>query len=199
MKTLQRWCRRTAWSLPCLLLVVLPQLAMPQLAGAQTSSPIATCGVLISVGADFVLQTDGGDVYVMNSTGLFAAGDRVFVEGLLDVGCGTTLGGCVSPTNITLCGQELFTRGDCNRDGSRNVGDAVTVLTALFVSFGVVIDVGCLDACDGNDDGGVDVSDAVTLLHGLFFNQQLPMPFPGCGIDPTDQDSLTCNEPSPCP
>lgn len=188
---------RTVWGLLCLALL---QLTVPRgaLAQTQTASPIATCGVLVAIGSDVGLQTDDGSIFVISNPGGFATGERVFVEGAL-VNCGASLSGCVTPTNISLCNPEAFRRGDCNRDGGRNVGDAITILSALFVAFGVVIDVGCLDACDGNDDGSVDVADAVTLLHTLFLGAPLPAPFPACGIDPTDQDSLSCNEPSPCP
>ncbi|MEM7263036.1 MAG: hypothetical protein AAF488_13675, partial [Planctomycetota bacterium] len=86
-----------------------------------------------------------------------------------------------------------FQRGDCNADGSKNIGDAITLLDLLFSGGGPVL---CDDACDANDDGGVNLGDAVTLLNFLFTGGSIPSPST-CGVDPT-ADSLECGS-YPCP
>lgn len=92
-------------------------------------------------------------------------------------------------------GGELFQRGDCNLDSSRNVADAVFILTFLFGS-GAPFD--CEDACDCNDDGTLNIADAVTLL-GSLFSGAGPLPEPeACGIDPT-MDALDCAGLTGCP
>ncbi|MEM7165183.1 MAG: lamin tail domain-containing protein [Planctomycetota bacterium] len=93
-------------------------------------------------------------------------------------------------------GGELFRRGDCNVDGTRNVADAVFLLTFLF---GGGSPMPCDDACDNNDDGTLNIADAVTLL-GSLFSGSGPLPLPNdCGIDPTTSDSLACPGMSGCP
>lgn len=93
---------------------------------------------------------------------------------------------------------EIFSRGDCNSDGNHNIADAVFALSHLFV-------VGspnplCEDACDVNDDGTHDIADPVRLLTHLFASAMAPpAPFPACGNDGTDTDSLPCTTTSTCP
>ncbi|MEM7167359.1 MAG: hypothetical protein AAF581_17995 [Planctomycetota bacterium] len=104
-----------------------------------------------------------------------------------------------------------FNRGDCNVDGTANIADAVTLLTALFPPAGCTPgvdcpEVDCVDACDNNDDGAFNIADAVALLSVLFPQGCVPgvdcptIPAPsGCGVDPTDTDSLDCDSFSLCP
>jgi hypothetical protein len=86
-----------------------------------------------------------------------------------------------------LCGggsgiPEPFLRGDCNGDGTRDVSDAVTLLSFLFT--GGILD--CIATADTNDDGDLNVADGVTLLTYLFIGgDPLPDPFEVCGPDPT--------------
>jgi len=84
-----------------------------------------------------------------------------------------------------------FRRGDANNDASIDISDAVSTLSALFVSGSDTL--ACLDAADANDDGSLDVSDAVFLLGSLFAIGAPGTPPPGatCGQDPTG-DSLDC-------
>jgi len=57
----------------------------------------------------------------------------------------------------------------------------------------------CNQSGDANDSGSVDVSDAVYVLDFLFLGgPPPPLPFPGCGVDPT-VDELTCEMAPPCP
>jgi hypothetical protein len=95
---------------------------------------------------------------------------------------------------IPPCEQE-FIRCDNNRDGGCDIGDAIFLLTFLFLNGAPC---SCLDACDCNDDGSVDVSDAIFKLGFLFIGgPPPPAPSPGCGPDPTP-DNLDCAA-FPCP
>lgn len=86
----------------------------------------------------------------------------------------------------------MFRRGDSNGDGVIDLSDAVNTLSMLFLGTG---NVACQDAADSNDDGFVDLSDAVCVLTCLFLGSPpaLMPPYPGSGIDPTD-DSLGCDQ-----
>jgi len=87
-------------------------------------------------------------------------------------------------------GGELFSRGDANDDGARNIADAVFILQYLFGGGG---EPPCPDAADANDDGGLNIADAVAILQHLFGGGgDLPAPFPGCGTDPTDDNLGPC-------
>jgi hypothetical protein len=90
-----------------------------------------------------------------------------------------------------------FLRGDCRDDGSVDISDPITALSALFLGTAVP---GCADACDANDDGRVDISDPVFTLGVLFLGQGV-LPFPGtreCGPDPS-ADALRCLAFAGCP
>ncbi len=87
--------------------------------------------------------------------------------------------------------QEVFARGDANRDATIDVSDAVYLLLGLFRS---PAGLPCDDAADANDDGQLDVSDAVFTLRFLFTAGAVPPPpYPSCGEDPTP-DGLGCAE-----
>lgn len=100
---------------------------------------------------------------------------------------------------------ESFARGDCNSDGNQNLADVVYLLGNLFPSDSNNDGIpdpnplDCMDACDGNDDGQINLGDPITVLGALFGNPTIPLPapYPGCGVDPTN-DSLNCPV-SPCP
>jgi hypothetical protein len=103
--------------------------------------------------------------------------------------CGTEF--CVE---LPIC-EVLFIRGDSNRDGGCDIGDAINMLTFLFGG-GVC---SCMDACDCNDDGQVNIADAICKLSYLFSGGPPPSsPHPECGPDPTP-DSLDCASFPPCP
>ena len=83
-----------------------------------------------------------------------------------------------------------FLRGDANRDGKRDVADAIKILGYLFSSDPLK----CLDAADANDDGRIDIADAIRLLGTLFGGAgPLPPPYTAPGPDPTP-DLLDCAE-----
>ena len=85
-----------------------------------------------------------------------------------------------------------FIRPDCNADGSFNIADVIKVLSYLFTG---ATTPECQDACDANDDGALNLADAVMMLNDLFVpgSDQIPVPNPGCSIDPT-ADTLDCIE-----
>ena len=110
----------------------------------------------------------------------------------------TTTGAMVDLDNFTLIeglADPLFRRGDCNADQLQDISDVVFSLSALF---GIGPAGSCASACDMNDDSTVDISDPIALLNALFgMGVMLPLPYPGCGIDPTP-DGLMCAG-SSCP
>lgn len=102
------------------------------------------------------------------------------------------------------CGAELcfelpictvfFIRGDSNRDGGCDIGDAINVLSFLFGGG----TCSCMDSCDCNDDGQVNIADAICKLAFLFnAGPPPPSPHPECGPDPTP-DNLDCLAFPPC-
>jgi hypothetical protein len=96
------------------------------------------------------------------------------------------LAGSVAIT-ISRPGED-FIRGDANGDLSVNVLDAIT--TVLFLFQGLPLP--CPDAADFDDTGVVNVTDALGILGYLFSHEAPPLaPFPGVGIDPTE-DALDC-------
>ncbi len=87
-----------------------------------------------------------------------------------------------------------FIRGDCTGDSLVNLVDVFYIIQ--YVDFGEPVP-DCLDAADANDDGVVDIDDANYLSDYLVGGgSQPPSPFPGCGLDPTE-DALGCTD-HPC-
>jgi len=90
-----------------------------------------------------------------------------------------------------------FIRGDCNQDGSIDIGDVIGYLTHLFG--GAPLPGSCEDACDSNDDGQLNIGDGIYVLTFLFSSgDSPPPPYPGCGPDPTP-DALDCVDYPNCP
>ncbi|MFN0060423.1 MAG: hypothetical protein ACKVX7_18355 [Planctomycetota bacterium] len=91
-----------------------------------------------------------------------------------------------------------FKRGDSNSDGSFNIADAVSTLSALFVPGSPA--ASCADAADANSDNTVNIADAVYALSALFVPGAPPpgAPFPGCGSDPDSDVVLACVSYPPC-
>ena len=98
--------------------------------------------------------------------------------------------------NVCTVAQRQFIRGDCNFDIKIDLADAQAGLAQQFQGFPVQ----CLDACDANDDGKVNLADTVFLLNYLFDGGLVPPPpspspiasLDDLGVDPTDDDGLTC-------
>ncbi len=87
--------------------------------------------------------------------------------------------------------DQLFVRGDADRNESVNLSDAVAILRYLFDAERAV--PACLDAADVNDNGSVDISDAAYLTGFLFLQGSAPLPpFPNAGRDSVLIDELDC-------
>lgn len=106
----------------------------------------------------------------------------------------TTSGGTDTLPEGYYC-TPTFRRGDANCDTKIDLADAVVILNHLFVDNSTGNTLPCMDALDLNDDGYLDVSDCVYLLAFTFSSMDAPpAPFPGLGIDPTE-DGITCMNP----
>jgi len=99
-----------------------------------------------------------------------------------------------------VSGEDVFIRGDANRDRQVNIVDAVAILRHLFVAKddGAPAFLGslrCPDAADVDDDGLVLLTDAFEIVQYLFLHGSAPKePFPAAGRDPTPADTLPCAE-----
>ncbi len=145
----------------------------------------------------------GGDLTPGPGSPCIDAGDDALVTDALDlygeprIRCQAVDLGAVERQ---LCGggsgvPEPFLRGDCNDDGTRNVADAVTMLSFLFTGGALT----CVATVDVNDDGDLNVADGVTLLSHLFGGgDPLPEPFGSCGSDSTGKP-YSCVVYNSCP
>ena len=90
-------------------------------------------------------------------------------------------------------GEPFFVRGDVNGDSLVNSADSVFLLNWVFQSERAPK---CMDAADVNDDGSVNVTDSTWILDHVLNStgNPPPTPYPGPGIDPTD-DALDCEHP----
>jgi len=87
--------------------------------------------------------------------------------------------------------QFLFIRGDANYNQSVDIADAIFVLAFLFSGGSAP---SCPDSADSNDDGAINIGDSIYVLSFLFSaGPTLPYPFPGLGIDPTEDSLSFCN------
>jgi hypothetical protein len=92
--------------------------------------------------------------------------------------------------------EVYFIRSDANADLVVDLGDAVFLLSNLFMGGTSPL---CLDAADSNDDSYLDVSDVIFTLGYIFSGGSLPpAPFPSCGLDGTPAAALGCED-SVCP
>jgi hypothetical protein len=88
-----------------------------------------------------------------------------------------------------------FVRGDSNDSGELDLSDAPFTLSHLFLGGDVPM---CSKAADSDDDGELGMSDAILVLRHLFAGGPPPSaPYPGCGLDPTE-DALSCANLQPC-
>jgi len=89
-----------------------------------------------------------------------------------------------------------FIRGDANGDETTDIADSIRILSHLFQG----IPLTCLDSGDVNDDEVVDIADPIPLF-GYLFQQSAPppAPWPECGQDPTESDTLSCFSFPICP
>ena len=92
----------------------------------------------------------------------------------------------------------LFIRGDANSDSQTNISDVITILGHKFQGRPTILL--CGSSADVNDSGSVNIADAVFLLGFKFLGGRPPPdPHGSCGLDPTPEDSLSCNTYSACP
>ena len=89
-----------------------------------------------------------------------------------------------------------FIRGDVDQNDSLDLADGIGVLQFLFLNTATT----CYSSLDADDTGNVSISDAVRVLCAVFCpGAPAPAgPYPGCGVDSTDDDG-TCEEYSGCP
>ena len=97
---------------------------------------------------------------------------------------------------VTVLGA-AFVRGDVDVSGTVNLADPILGLNFIF---GLSDPTGCPDACDANDDGSINISDMTLLIGHLFMAASGPdSPYPNCGPDPDESDTLDCADFSVCP
>ncbi|MDE0960172.1 MAG: hypothetical protein OSB09_05270, partial [Planctomycetota bacterium] len=105
----------------------------------------------------------------------------------LDDSCEIDTDGDGTPDDCEVADD--FIRGNANNDGNVDLGDGILILGYLFSSAAIP----CLDAADCDDNGQVDITDAIYLFTYQFAGGSAPLaPFPNCGADPTDGDTLDC-------
>ena len=101
-----------------------------------------------------------------------------------------TTGFAASVTIATFVARGSFLRGDSNRDGNVDIGDAVTSLSLLFLE---AKPFACED--DADDDGELSITDPISTL-GFLFLGTTNLPPPGAlfpWFDATD-DLLDCED-----
>lgn len=86
--------------------------------------------------------------------------------------------------------ESEFIRGDTDGSANVNITDAMVILQHLFLGGS---GLRCPDGADTDDNGRIDISDAVRLLDQQFRGgSPLPVPFPECGMDPSDDELGMC-------
>jgi sugar lactone lactonase YvrE len=82
-----------------------------------------------------------------------------------------------------------FRRGDVDLSGGIDISDPIIIIHALFLR---TLEIPCEDAADPDDSGALNITDGIFILVFQFLGAAPPAPpFPGCGIDPTE-DALGC-------
>ncbi len=118
-----------------------------------------------------------GDYHLASQSACIDAGDPA--SGYDPDGTRVDMGAYYFPQT----GEDMFIRGDVNRDVIVNLADAIGILRYVFVAPGQVASAA---ACDANDDGRIDIADAISLLGYLFAGGPNPRPpFPFAGRDAT--------------
>ena len=189
--------------------------------GSMVSENSPTCGIHMDVWAVENLEcvTDNLDVSLSwtlpttyNSITVKRDGEEIatlagtetsYADTLPDFGTyvyeitGTTGDGTSLPAACTVSVVSVkFVRGDSNADGMVNIADPVYSLGYLFRDGAPPP---CFEAANANNDHALDISDIVYILGYIFRSQAPPpAPFPECGIDPTPDDSLGCEQYAPC-
>ena len=85
--------------------------------------------------------------------------------------------------------QQLFIRGDVDRNGSLQLTDAILTLSVLFSGGST----SCLEAVDANADDDLNLVDPILILEYLFMDSAPPTsPFPLEGLDPAPIPGFPC-------
>ncbi len=83
-----------------------------------------------------------------------------------------------------VTGEDVFIRGDANRDRAVNLSDVVTILQYLFAKTAYAGSLPCPDAADLDNNGAIGLSDALGLSNFLFLRGEAPAaPYPMAGRD----------------
>jgi hypothetical protein len=134
---------------------------------------------------DLEVRLAGTDTVALDLPGIpVAAGVNVtaFAVGLAGDGSLDAL--------LEVDANEVFIRGDSNRDGSLDIADPIVTLLYLFIDPQLPI---CLDAADVDDNAHIQVNDSIYTLAYLFASGPPPSsPFPDAGTDPT-MDTVGCS------
>jgi hypothetical protein len=86
-------------------------------------------------------------------------------------------------------------RGDSNSEVKLKVSDPIDTL--VYACAGGTAPT-CLNTADTNNVGGIDGAEATFVLQYLFVEgPMIPQPYPGRGIDPTE-DEVGCESFPPC-
>ena len=94
-------------------------------------------------------------------------------------------------SNPYLAPQQLFVRGDVDRNGVVQLTDAILALGVLYSGS----ETTCLEAVDANADDQLNLADPVRILSYLFSGAQPPeSPFPAQGEDPAPIPGFSCPE-----
>ncbi len=160
-----------------------------------------------SIDSLYVFTNNGSGVYSgPTSHALHAYPRDVFcadLDGDLDIDIAVSLGNYAPSYPIQILWNtggggvpDDFIRADANADSALTMGDAIYTLKYLYVP-GAPVPT-CMKSADSDDSGGIMMSDAVFTLQYLYVpgSPQPPLPFPGCGSDPTS-DGLSCGS-HPC-
>ncbi len=167
------------------------------------AEPHAVAVVEYEINPTYLLGETSGvttELQWVDGLGLYSLVNSVGTYGSSSIGSGTTGSGTsVLPDELTGHTVQLhassvanFSRGDCNGDGSFDIGDGIKILFNLFQAD---IAHSCLASCDSNSDNANDIADAIYLFAYLFTDGSEPSaPFPNC-------DSLLGSDcaTSPCP
>ncbi|MBA4685389.1 MAG: hypothetical protein H2076_10405 [Planctomycetes bacterium] len=95
----------------------------------------------------------------------------------------------ISGTNPYLVPQQLFIRGDIDRNGVVQLTDAILCLDHLFAGADFI----CLESLDSNADDNLDLGDPIKILSYLFMGDTPPSgPFPQQGLDPAPIPGFPC-------
>jgi hypothetical protein len=168
---------------------------------APSRSKLGGGSVFILIGDNFPMSNDGVTVFfgetpvsvsILNETQLGGIIPAAANPGVVDIRLSTPGGQAVLTGAFEYLPAEVFIRGDVDLSGTADISDPLFLLAAIFLG---TTEATCEDAGDANDDGNMDITDAIHILRALFIGDAtFPPPHLTPGVDPTDTDSLNCEE-----